>query len=32
MQVWRVFEGAVEAGIVGQLGISNCYDLSFLQK
>merc|ERR1712166_1230836 len=32
MKVWRVFEGAVEAGIVGQLGIGNCYDLSFLQK
>jgi len=26
LEVWRVFEKAVEAGQVRQLGISNCYD------
>lgn len=28
LEVWAVFEKAVEDGRVGQLGISNCYDLS----
>lgn len=28
MTVWNVFEGAVDAGTVGQLGISNCYDFN----
>jgi diketogulonate reductase-like aldo/keto reductase len=27
MLVWRAMEAKVEAGLVGQLGISNCYDL-----
>lgn len=26
LQVWKVFEDAVDKGIVKQLGISNCYD------
>uniref|UniRef100_A0A7S4RR86 NADP-dependent oxidoreductase domain-containing protein n=1 Tax=Alexandrium monilatum TaxID=311494 RepID=A0A7S4RR86_9DINO len=32
LRVWRVFERAVEAGTVGQLGISNCYDLDTFQS
>eukprot|EP00928_Gymnodinium_smaydae_P084627 TRINITY_DN67913_c0_g1_i1.p1 TRINITY_DN67913_c0_g1~~TRINITY_DN67913_c0_g1_i1.p1 ORF type:complete len:338 (+),score=15.32 TRINITY_DN67913_c0_g1_i1:34-1047(+) len=32
MEVWRVFEAAVEKGIVGQLGISNCYDMRMFQS
>lgn len=32
MQVWTVFESAVHAGTVRQLGISNCYDMSFFRR
>ncbi|KAJ1458158.1 aldo/keto reductase [Pelagophyceae sp. CCMP2097] len=32
LQVWRAFEVAVEAGVVKQLGISNCYSLQALQR
>lgn len=31
LQVWRVFEKAVDAGTVTQLGISNCYDLKLFK-
>ncbi|HEY6640986.1 aldo/keto reductase [Povalibacter sp.] len=32
LQVWRAMESLVEQGIVRQLGISNCYELSVLQR
>lgn len=32
LEVWAVFENAVHSGHVGQLGISNCYDLRFFQR
>jgi len=32
LEVWRVFESAVDQGLVGQLGISNCYDMSTFQS
>merc|ERR1711974_103341 len=31
LEVWSVFEQAVDSGKVGQLGISNCYDLATFQ-
>jgi diketogulonate reductase-like aldo/keto reductase len=31
-EVWQAMETAVASGIVGQLGISNCYDLSVLEQ
>jgi len=32
LEVWEVFERAVDAGTVGQLGIANCYDTnSFME-
>jgi diketogulonate reductase-like aldo/keto reductase len=31
LQVWRELESLVEAGVVRQLGISNCYDLAQLE-
>eukprot|EP00277_Geminigera_cryophila_P004942 CAMPEP_0179433654 /NCGR_PEP_ID=MMETSP0799-20121207/18028_1 /TAXON_ID=46947 /ORGANISM="Geminigera cryophila, Strain CCMP2564" /LENGTH=285 /DNA_ID=CAMNT_0021211769 /DNA_START=146 /DNA_END=1003 /DNA_ORIENTATION=- len=31
MAAWRVLETFVQQGVIGQLGISNCYDLSVLQ-
>lgn len=31
MAAWRVFESFQQQGVVGQLGISNCYDLSVLK-
>ena len=28
---WRVLEALQEQGVIGQLGISNCYDLTVLE-
>jgi diketogulonate reductase-like aldo/keto reductase len=32
LEVWRTMESLVEQGVVRQLGISNCYELSELQR
>ena len=32
LEVWRTMESLVEQGVVRQLGISNCYELSELQQ
>mmetsp|Transcript_42291 Transcript_42291/g.111856 ORF Transcript_42291/g.111856 Transcript_42291/m.111856 type:complete len:326 (+) Transcript_42291:23-1000(+) len=32
LEVWAAFERAVDHGVVGQLGISNCYDFEFFQS
>ena len=32
MRVWRALEKKVEDGIIGQLGISNCYDLNEFKR
>jgi diketogulonate reductase-like aldo/keto reductase len=32
MQIWRAMEALVDEGKVGQIGVSNCYDIKLLQR